>query len=926
MDHPPTFTSINVSSLINNPPASEAETPPIKRKRLTQACDACRKKKVKCSGEKPTCNNCARLGVNCTYLPSTRKRGPRVGLVESLEKRLQQMEKLLQPLKEQGLVDDSEIDDKPIGGYSSSKKPRLSSDDVSFSAQNNSSNYNNNNNNNNNNKSAFTPTTNSQNVNQFQQTFGNYNNSNQQSRPSYQQNEFNIYSQQKSEPQINQLQMPSDQIQKVMEHHDNSQKSENDSAGSGKEDDELIYFGKTSLLKPGFRHTSEIMCKNAVPPESPTISEGSSQSGINSGDTTPILNSPIPRIIIASDHIPIEIIEHLASCFFRYIDIQLSIFHEATFMRQLRHNKVSAFLVYAMCAVSSRYATHPAIVRKPPYTAGEQFANVATKMILQSFDYPSVEYVQAFILLTLHNFGTCKGPRAWMYIGMAIRMAQEIGLHKIDETASGAQPVKLKSEATFIQKETKRRIFWACFLLDRYSACALGRPTLIDEDDCDVRLPCNEAIWNYDHPFSKSLIEGYFNEVHVKRDSRINLTNNGLCACFISVAALLGRVTQFVNRSKPANSLPPWDPQSQFSILANELDMWYNSLSPHYTYSKERLQKLMTNGTGVIFSSLHLLFNATVIVLNRPNIAILQNNEVGEPHLEFMRASAERCSAAAKVVVAIASDILQNGCQCFSPYTVYPIFVSTTILINDTYSSKISVAEEAKMNLSTVEKYLTTMGPYWAMGNKFLCMINEMRKMRAEQEEKNNNIFNNNLNPEQMNDITLSTDAGLLAYWNRTNNAAATGTNNNNNLGDISSIILPEEFASPRWLGSINEPSVPNDTFSSFLRSTGPFTPRTLSRILKTKPGENSTDNDYFTQDTAVAFNNFPPPVYEGYPMIDLPLLQNFDWNMSERDFILNRPLKHWSSINGSTNDDSTNDTRSMSTTTVSSNTPNGSA
>jgi len=512
-----------------------------------------------------------------------------------------------------------------------------------------------------------------------------------------------------------------------------------------------------------------------------------------------------------------------------------------------------------------------------------------------------------------------------MYIGMAIRMAQEIGLHKIDEVPIGAQPAKIKSEALFIQRETKRRTFWACFLLDRYSACAVGRPTLIEEDDCDVRLPCNEAIWNYDHPFSKSLIEGYFNEVHVKRDSRINLTNNGLCACFISVAALLGRVTQFVNRSKPANSLPPWDPQSQFSILSNELDMWYKSLSPHYTYSKERLQKLMANGTGVIFSSLHLLFNATVIVLNRPNIAILQNNEVREPHVEFMRASAERCSAAAKVVVSIALDILQNGCQCFSPYTVYPIFVSTTILINDTYSSKISVAEEAKRNLSTVEKYLTTMGPYWAMGNKFLCMINEMRKMKAEQEEKSNyNIFNNNLNSEQMNnDLTLNTDAGLLAYWNRTNNAAA--ETNNNNLGDVSSIILPEEFVSPRWLGSVNEPSVPNDSFSSFLRSTGPFTPRTLSRILKTKPGENSTDNDYFSQDTTVAYNNFPPPVFEGYPMIDLPLLQNFDWNPSEREFILNRPVKHWTTINGSTNDDSTNDTtRSMST--VSNNTSNGSS
>src|SRR4051812_2467754 len=127
---PPTFSSIDVNSLINNNDNVSSENSPVKRKRLTQACDACRKKKVKCSGEKPSCNNCSRLGTHCTYLPSTRKRGPRVGLVESLEKRLQQMEKLLQPLKEQKHTDD--IDDKQQSGYPT-KKPRLNSkgpDDV----------------------------------------------------------------------------------------------------------------------------------------------------------------------------------------------------------------------------------------------------------------------------------------------------------------------------------------------------------------------------------------------------------------------------------------------------------------------------------------------------------------------------------------------------------------------------------------------------------------------------------------------------------------------------------------------------------------------------------------------------------------------------------------------------------------------------
>ncbi|CAJ0829753.1 3501_t:CDS:2 [Entrophospora sp. SA101] len=53
-----------------------------------------------------------------------RKRGPRVGLVESLERRLQQMEKLLQPLKEQGIVVGEE-DDVLIYFGKTSAKPGL---------------------------------------------------------------------------------------------------------------------------------------------------------------------------------------------------------------------------------------------------------------------------------------------------------------------------------------------------------------------------------------------------------------------------------------------------------------------------------------------------------------------------------------------------------------------------------------------------------------------------------------------------------------------------------------------------------------------------------------------------------------------------------------------------------------------------------
>ncbi|KAI8378634.1 hypothetical protein BD560DRAFT_325049, partial [Blakeslea trispora] len=63
-----------------------------KRKRLTQACELCRRKKIKCDGAKPGCGNCLKLNINCTYSTSNKKRGPRQGYIEMLEQRLAKME------------------------------------------------------------------------------------------------------------------------------------------------------------------------------------------------------------------------------------------------------------------------------------------------------------------------------------------------------------------------------------------------------------------------------------------------------------------------------------------------------------------------------------------------------------------------------------------------------------------------------------------------------------------------------------------------------------------------------------------------------------------------------------------------------------------------------------------------------------------
>lgn len=74
----------------NGTDANGEETGTSKPKRI--ACVICRKRKLKCDGNKPKCATCTRLGHSCAYDEARRKSGPKRGYVKDLEARLAQVE------------------------------------------------------------------------------------------------------------------------------------------------------------------------------------------------------------------------------------------------------------------------------------------------------------------------------------------------------------------------------------------------------------------------------------------------------------------------------------------------------------------------------------------------------------------------------------------------------------------------------------------------------------------------------------------------------------------------------------------------------------------------------------------------------------------------------------------------------------------
>ncbi|OAL52471.1 hypothetical protein IQ07DRAFT_642159 [Pyrenochaeta sp. DS3sAY3a] len=57
------------------PPAAASNPERARKKYVAVACDSCRSRKEKCSGEKPRCNGCRRSGLTCSYgIPRNQER------------------------------------------------------------------------------------------------------------------------------------------------------------------------------------------------------------------------------------------------------------------------------------------------------------------------------------------------------------------------------------------------------------------------------------------------------------------------------------------------------------------------------------------------------------------------------------------------------------------------------------------------------------------------------------------------------------------------------------------------------------------------------------------------------------------------------------------------------------------------------------
>ncbi|KAI0077103.1 hypothetical protein K474DRAFT_1621646 [Panus rudis PR-1116 ss-1] len=137
----------------------------------------------------------------------------------------------------------------------------------------------------------------------------------------------------------------------------------------------------------------------------------------------------------------------------------------------------SPFLLTTICTIASRfYPERPELHAK--------LSDLSRKLAFSvpAQGYKSVEIVQAYLLNTLWGCGPVERyeqDRTWMLLGMAIRMATDLNLHRRTAVTS---PDTAEGRAREREVHNRERTWIFCFCLDRSFSAQMGKPYTIKED------------------------------------------------------------------------------------------------------------------------------------------------------------------------------------------------------------------------------------------------------------------------------------------------------------------------------------------------------------------------------------------------------------------------------------------------------------
>lgn len=236
------------------------------------------------------------------------------------------------------------------------------------------------------------------------------------------------------------------------------------------------------------------------------------------------------------------------------------ILDEPATRQRWRDNQLPRYVVNAIHAVTIKYASHLCGGHNGAvYSSQEYLAQCRAEI---DVDEPSIDHLQALLLLTMASFQNGRGKRSYMLLSHAVSMAVALSLHRELPTHMRIAPS---------EREGRRRLFWTCYLMDRFMASGSKRPSSISDESIRLRLP------SWLPPGSQVATDGNFfpNGTSLPYAAGVFNAGQGSGAMLVEIVRVLGITNRYLAAGGvKGDSHFPWHAQSTLSKIRSELDYW----------------------------------------------------------------------------------------------------------------------------------------------------------------------------------------------------------------------------------------------------------------------------------------------------------------------------------------------------------------
>ncbi|KAF1955412.1 C6 transcription factor-like protein [Byssothecium circinans] len=435
---------------------------------------------------------------------------------------------------------------------------------------------------------------------------------------------------------------------------------------------------------------------------------------------------PMPGALANGDNDfpPYDLLYGLVDLFFKHVYPWCPILHRQTTLNSLfgdsSLDEADRIILHAIVATTLKFSTDS---RLDEEKIQRYHRNSKEKVLLYGIENSSVKSLQALVILSLDVIGCSNGPPGWNMLALITRSVVQLGLSMETYSPMVApqfasiytlRAVVLPEPKDWIEEESRRRLFWQIYVLDRYATVATAFEFALDEKEIDRRLPCRDDLYARNVP-----AETRWFHTSSRSDYSMNRPENlGSFSYYVEILGVLTRIHIFLKKPVDITSLSDVEQwQGEYRELDNAIEQWKYNLPAEYGNSARVFSSSKNLNSGLVM--LHAAFHTTVIRLHSSAAYPTHRSPIFTPSFS----ASQRCLNAVESIVALCACIRENGLLTkLGPPFAFSLWVAARVLL--VHGSTIDHRVDQSINL--LVSTLREIGQYWEVGARYANLLSRV--------------------------------------------------------------------------------------------------------------------------------------------------------------------------------------------------------